>query len=81
MIMEGYENCVGCLLRTSQKYEDGQIYEACKLNPVNKNNEACPCSLCLIKTMCKHGCDEYKLFRDAKFREGIKKWPQRKKIL
>ena len=55
------EQCEGCY--TFIKAKDlGKIIESyCRLYYMVKNNflKTCPCSLCLVKMICKDGCKDY----------------------
>ncbi len=56
--------CEGCR-SLNENYNPSCIIME-KLIVVNKTSEKksnCPCELCLIKPMCKHGCFEYSELR------------------
>jgi len=38
-------------------------FRTCTVEPI-KNNKHCPCSLCLVKTMCSEPCEDFKKHAD-----------------
>lgn len=50
--MSNNENCITC---ATYKYKN----QYCGHVRVNKYVDLCPCSLCLIKSMCAASCDMY----------------------
>lgn len=38
-------------------------FHSCIVPPI-KNGKICPCSICLVKTMCNEPCEEFKIHAD-----------------
>jgi len=50
-----HNHCTGC--RSSQ--QQCCIIEKLKVDGFLKEIVNCPCGICLVKSMCKNGCDDY----------------------
>ena len=58
--MTNNEICRGCLTYSMEVYE--QIgYPRCWRIP-SKDGEVCPCSMCIVKTMCREKCENLKRY-------------------
>jgi len=57
--------CFGCL---TYKDDDGDYCEYCVHNNVSEG--LCPCSICIVKTMCNEGCDDFGKWTNS---EGVNK--------
>jgi hypothetical protein len=61
--MDEYEDCIGCYLGTrNDKNQEDKNVHTCDLHWVNDEGTICPCTICLIKGMCKKSCEEFKVF-------------------
>jgi len=58
MLMAKEEICRGC------KHYTFQEYIVCRI-PSMKNGVQCPCSLCLIKSMCTDTCNAFFSYKDG----------------
>lgn len=58
MLMEKEKICKGC------KHYTFQEYIVCKV-PATINGVNCPCSICLVKTMCTDTCTAFFSYRDS----------------
>ena len=47
------KDCEGCYIKEISKTGN------CAFTPINKDGVYCPCQTCLVKTMCKTGCEEF----------------------
>ena len=50
------ENCKGCI-----EFQSSEYSSRCLLIDSNKHNN-CPCTFCLIKSMCQEPCEDYNDF-------------------
>ena len=57
--MTNNKNCIGC-----------DLHSTCD-KPSSINDQVCPCTICLIKTMCQAGCEEYTEYRIYLLSKGI----------
>jgi len=48
--------CTGC---NNYINDDDDTCNIC-IRPINDRGEICPCSLCLIKSMCSQSCEEFR---------------------
>ena len=58
-------HCEGCY-----SYEEGDEIINCEIAPSN-NISKCPCSRCLIKVMCKVGCDDFENYYDKFLKDRV----------
>ena len=61
--MDYNENCRSCIEFQSDDFSSLSL--RCDLIDYNKHNE-CPCTFCLVKSMCKIPCNDYKKFQMSK---------------
>ena len=54
--MSNNEMCRGCVY-----YKPINERMTCKIKPI-KDDKICPCVNCIVKTMCKMMCDDYRNF-------------------
>ena len=50
--MVNRDDCKGCFVHETKAFE-------CSFEPINVDGEKCPCIICLVKSMCYKGCDEF----------------------
>lgn len=58
--------CEGCA-----EYEVEANSQNCSFAILNKYRNICPCSFCLIKSMCNTACEAYKIFEEDMQKRGL----------
>lgn len=56
------EECQGCATYY-EKNKEGYGNSICFYSTTNSYSEVCPCSICIIKPMCKKACEPYMSFQ------------------
>jgi hypothetical protein len=55
-------NCKGCLVYVAPSRQEHPSVN-CSMSTQNKKDGNCPCTLCIVKTMCMDPCDSYNINR------------------
>ena len=50
---------------------NNKMYQICRHIPI-RDSKMCPCSVCLVKAMCKKRCDEFKVFFRLRYKTVYK---------
>jgi hypothetical protein len=73
---ENCKGCNGCLVKciyySTYKYETGTKPKKTMKKVIKKIME-CPCTTCIVKVVCKVGCDEYSTFSQRIISRRIQK--------
>jgi len=56
-----YETCDGCRSLVENRDRDDICPDLASLK-YNERAKTCPCSICIVKSTCFSGCDEFDLF-------------------
>lgn len=57
--------CKGCKSYLNKEYRASKKLSPCRVVH-KKNGQVCPCSQCLVKSMCESQCDEFRDYSNKK---------------
>ena len=64
--MDKYKHCQGCRASGEKVLNPHSSNLICLVAAYNINGD-CPCTKCLVKTMCKDICDKFNLWGDDEY--------------